>query len=135
MTVKTRASPQAGSLRIELPVVWVSRKKHQTTEINEYMKLKNLTREEVSSISEISGLELGIQYNLEIIEIGIFNELLKGPLFIGSCLVSLKKLYNKTNLKLMTGPHSNFYSSLVLPKKTFQNTSFLSRGESNEMQE
>ncbi|HHT09373.1 MAG TPA: hypothetical protein GX009_03535 [Candidatus Atribacteria bacterium] len=45
------------------------------------MKLKNLTREEVSSISEISGLELGIQYNLEIIEIGIFNELLKRSSF------------------------------------------------------
>jgi hypothetical protein len=74
--------PQAGSLRIEsYPLFGCRGKKHQTTEINEYMKLKNLTREEVSSISEISGLELGIQYNLEIIEIGIFNELLKRSSF------------------------------------------------------
>jgi len=53
----------------------VSKKKHQTTEINEYVKLKNLTREEVPSISGISDLELGIQHNLEIIEIVIFHEL------------------------------------------------------------
>ena len=82
MTVKTLCfTPGRFFAYRELPVVWVSRKKHQTTEINEYMKLKNLTREEVSSISEISGLELGIQYNLEIIEIGIFNELLKRSSF------------------------------------------------------
>ena len=69
--------PQAGSLRIELPLFGVE--KASTTEINEYMKLKNLTGEEVLLYQNLRfGAGNSLLRNSEI---RIFNELLKGPFY------------------------------------------------------